>query len=329
LLAKRLLCQHPSIFLLSETLFAAIRRQVEVIQPDCLIVDSIQIVYKGEIASVPGSVTQVREVALECMHLAKQQGITTFLIGHVTKTGELAGPRVLEHLVDTVFEFEGDKEHGYRLLRSIKNRFGPTEGVALFQMGETGLQEVGNPSQLFLEERIQGAVGSAIVPTVEGTRAMLIEIQALVTPSYFATASRRSTGIDPKRLTLLLAVLEKQMGYKLHALDVFVSVAGGLKIVEPAIDLGMMMAIASSYLNQPIASDVIFIGEVGLGGEVRTIPRLESRLKEAANMGFAKAFLPIKTLTQLRGVTKNSFTLCGVKTVADAVERCFSSKSAT
>ena len=321
--ARRLGIDHASIFLLSETLFAAIRHHIEDIQPGLLIVDSIQIVYKGDIASVPGSVTQVREVALECMHLAKRRNMTTFLIGHVTKTGDLAGPRVLEHLVDTVFEFEGDKQHGYRLLRSMKNRFGPTEDVAMFQMGEKGLQEVANPSKLFLEERIQGAVGSAITPTVEGTRAMLMEVQALVTPSSFATASRRSTGIDPKRLTLLLAVLEKQMGYKLHTLDVFVSVAGGMTIKEPAIDLAIMLALASSYLNEPIPADAALLGEVGLGGEVRTVPRLESRLKEAKNMGFTTVVLPKRARGHVKSGLKSALKFCSVANVAEAIERCF------
>ncbi|MEM7175122.1 MAG: DNA repair protein RadA [Chlamydiota bacterium] len=319
--AKRLGIQSEGIFLLSETLFASIRRQVEVIKPDVLIIDSVQIVYKGEIPSVPGSVTQVREVALECMHLAKGSGITTFLIGHVTKSGELAGPRILEHLVDTVFEFEGDREHGYRLLRSVKNRFGPTEDVALFQMGEQGLSEVFSPSKIFLEERIQGAVGSVIIPTVEGTRAMLIEVQALATPSAFSTASRRSTGIDPKRLTLLLAVLEKQMGYKLHALDVFVSVVGGMKMTEPAVDLGIVLAIASSYCNEAAAPDTVIFGEVGLGGEVRAVPRLESRLKEAVNMGFKRCILPAKALSHIHKEVEKDIALCGVKCIEEAIEK--------
>ncbi len=319
--AKRLGIKSDKIFLLSETLFAAIRRQIETIKPDLLIVDSIQIVYKGEIASVPGSVTQVREVALECMHLAKGAGMTIFLIGHVTKSGDLAGPRLLEHLVDTVFEFEGDREHGYRLLRSIKNRFGPTEDVALFQMGGQGLAEVCSPSQVFLKERVRGAAGSVIIPTVKGTRAMLIEVQALVTPSAFPTASRRSTGVDPKRLTLLLAVLEKQMGYKLHALDVFVSLAGGMKIAEPALDLGIILALASSYCNEPVSPDTMSFGEVGLGGEVRAVPRLESRLKEAANMGFTTCVMPAKAVCSSGATFKQKMTLIGVTKVSEAIEK--------
>lgn len=320
--AKRLGIDSEHIFLLSETLFSAVQRQIERIQPHLLIIDSIQILYKGEIPSVPGSVTQVREVALECMHLAKGLNITTFLIGHVTKSGDLAGPRILEHLVDTVFEFEGDKEHGHRLLRAIKNRFGPTEDIALFQMGQKGLTEVANPSKMFLEERVSGATGSVIIPTIEGSRAMLIEVQALVTRSAFATASRRSTGIDPKRLALLLAVLEKQMGYKLHAFDVFVSLAGGIRISEPAIDLGIILAIASSYCGEPLSADTVVVGEVGLGGEIRAVPRGESRLKEVRNMGFSRCILPQKLASNLQPLT--DVTLVGVQKVEEAIDRSLS-----
>ena len=265
--AKRLGIKSDKIYLYSETSFSQIRAQIDKIHPDVLIVDSVQIVYKSELPSAPGSVTQVREIAMECMHLAKGSGITTFLIGHVTKSGDIAGPRVLEHIVDTVLEFEGDRQHGYRLMRSVKNRFGPTDDVALFQMNEKGLVEILNPSLTFLEERMTGTPGSVIIPTIEGTRSLLIEVQALVAPSSFATSTRRSTGLDPKRLTLLLAVLEKRMGYQLHTLDVFVSIAGGMKITEPAIDLGTILAIASCYCNKPIPSDTIVMGEVGLGGE--------------------------------------------------------------
>ncbi|HSX25907.1 MAG TPA: DNA repair protein RadA, partial [Chlamydiales bacterium] len=272
--AKRLSIDHQNLYLLNETNFTAIRAQIDQLKPDIAIVDSIQIVYKSELPSSPGSVVQVREVATEFMHLAKGQGITTFLIGHVTKSGELAGPRVLEHIVDTVLDFEGDRQHGFRLLRSTKNRFGATDEIAIFQMKEMGLVEVPNPSQAFLEERMKEIPGSAIVPGLEGARSFLLEIQALVTPTAFPTPSRKSTGLDQNRLSLLLAVLEKRVGYQLHHCDVFVALAGGLKIVEPAIDLGILLAIASSFSNRPIPSDVIVIGEVGLGGEVRGVSRI-------------------------------------------------------
>ncbi|NGX50847.1 MAG: DNA repair protein RadA [Chlamydiae bacterium] len=318
--AKRLGIQSDRIYLYSETLFSQIQTQIEKIHPDVLIIDSIQIVYKGELSSAPGSVTQVREIAMECMHLAKGAGITTFLIGHVTKSGDLAGPRVLEHIVDTVFDFEGDRQHGYRLMRSVKNRFGPTDDVALFQMGEKGLQEILNPSLTFLEERQIGLAGSVIIPTIEGTRAMLVEVQALVAPSSFATSSRRSTGIDPKRLTLLLAVLEKRMGYQLHKLDVFVSVAGGMTITEPAIDLGTIVAIASSYCNKPIPPDTVLMGEVGLGGEVRSIPRLENRLKEAYNLGFKRCILSAKNLKGINKKLTEKISLHGISRVEEAIQ---------
>jgi DNA repair protein RadA/Sms len=318
--AKRLGIKSDKIYLYSETSFSQIRAQIEKIHPDVLIVDSVQIVYKSELSSAPGSVTQVREIAMECMHLAKGSGITTFLIGHVTKSGDIAGPRVLEHIVDTVLEFEGDRQHGYRLMRSVKNRFGPTDDVALFQMNEKGLGEILNPSLTFLEERMTGAPGSVIIPTIEGTRSLLIEVQALVAPSSFATSTRRSTGLDPKRLTLLLAVLEKRMGYQLHALDVFVSIAGGMKITEPAIDLGTILAIASCYCNKPIPSDTIVMGEVGLGGEVRSIPRIESRIKEAINMGFKRCILSSKNLKGLNKKLSEKIILQGVTRVEEAIK---------
>ena len=318
--AKRLGIKSDKIYLYSETSFSQIRAQIEKIHPDVLIVDSVQIVYKSELPSAPGSVTQVREIAMECMHLAKGSGITTFLIGHVTKSGDIAGPRVLEHIVDTVLEFEGDRQHGYRLMRSVKNRFGPTDDVALFQMNEKGLVEILNPSLTFLEERMTGTPGSVIIPTIEGTRSLLIEVQALVAPSSFATSTRRSTGLDPKRLTLLLAVLEKRMGYQLHTLDVFVSIAGGMKITEPAIDLGTILAIASCYCNKPIPSDTIVMGEVGLGGEVRSIPRIESRIKEAINMGFKRCILSSKNLKGLNKKLSEKIVLQGVTRVEEAIK---------
>src|SRR3989344_5316861 len=237
--AQRLSIDHQNLYLLSETLFSAIRVQIDQLKPDVVIVDSVQIVYKSELPSSPGSVVQVREIATEFMHLAKGYGITTFLIGHVTKSGELAGPRVLEHLVDTVLDFEGDRQHGLRLLRSIKNRFGATDEIAIFQMKETGLLEVPNPSQGFLEERMKEIPGSAIVPGLEGALSFLLEIQALVTTTAFPSPSRKSTGLDQNRLALLLAVLEKRLGYTLHHCDVFVALAGGRGNVETPIELGI------------------------------------------------------------------------------------------
>lgn len=315
--ARRLGIDNPNLYLLSETNFSAIRAQIDQIQPDMAIVDSVQIIYKTEIASSPGSVVQVREIATEFMHLAKGHGITTFLIGHVTKSGELAGPRVLEHIVDTVLDFEGDRQHGFRLLRAIKNRFGATDEIAIFQMKEAGLLEVPNPSQAFLEERMKEIPGSAIVPGLEGARSFLLEIQALVTATAYPNPSRRSAGLDANRLGLLLAVLDKRVGYNLHHCDVFVALAGGLKIVEPAIDLGILLAIASSFLNRPIPADCIVIGEVGLGGEVRGVSRVETRLKEAVHMGFKKCILPKKNL---KGLAPQKIELVGVDLVDQAIQ---------
>lgn len=322
--AKRLGIEHPNIYLLSETNFGAIRVQIEQIKPDVAIVDSVQIMYKSELPSSPGSVVQVREIATEFMHLAKGQKITSFLIGHVTKSGEIAGPRILEHIVDTVLEFEGDRQHGYRLLRAIKNRFGPTDEIAIFQMKEAGLSEVANPSLVFLEERMKEIPGSAIVPGLEGARSFLLEIQALVTPTSFSTPSRKSTGLDQNRQALLLAVLEKRVGYQLHHCDVFVALAGGLKIVEPAIDLGILLAIASSFINRPLSSDLIILGEVGLGGEVRGVSRIETRLKEAIHMGFKKCILPKKNLKGITPQLTEKIECHGVELVDQAIQIAFS-----
>lgn len=318
--AKRLRTFSENLLLFSETNFSHIKAQIDQIKPDILIVDSIQILYKSELASAPGSVTQVREITMEFMHLSKGMGISTFLIGHVTKSGEIAGPKVLEHIVDTVLDFEGDRQHGYRLLRAVKNRFGPTDDIALFQMTIDGLKEVENPSDAFLQERIRETAGSAIIPTIEGTRAILIEVQALVAPSAFATSTRRSTGLDQNRLGLLLAVLEKRMGYALHNRDVFVSVAGGMKIVEPAIDLGILLAISSSFCNQPIDPDTIIVGEVGLGGEIRSVPRIESRIKEAIHMGFKHCILPKRNLKGISRDHFNKIELHGIELVEEAIE---------
>ncbi len=317
--AKRLGIGSENLYLLSETVFSNIKMHIDQLKPQVLIIDSIQIVYKRELSSTPGSVTQVREITMECMHLAKGLGITTVLIGHVTKSGEIAGPRILEHIVDTVFEFEGDRQHGYRLVRSIKNRFGPTDDVALFQMTSAGLKEVRNPSEAFLQERGVGNSGSVILPTVEGERSILVEVQSLVAPSSYATPSRRSTGLDQRRLSLLLAVLEKKVGYQLHALDVFVSIAGGMKITEPAIDLAVIVAIASSFCNKPVDPQVVVIGEVGLGGEVRSVARVESRIKEAINMGFKKCVLPSRNLKGISNQLSQKIELHGIELVEEAI----------
>lgn len=318
--AKRLGIQSDNLYLLNETCFSQIKGQIDQIQPHAIIVDSIQIVYKEELTSAPGSVSQVRETTTEFMHIAKGRGISTFLIGHVTKSGEIAGPRVLEHLVDTVLYFEGDKHLYYRMIRVVKNRFGPTDEIAVFQMKHNGLVEVPNPSEIFLEERRKEVIGSVIIPTIEGSRPILVEVQALVTETYFPSPSRRCAGLDQNRLALLLAVLEKRVGYQLHKCDVFVSVAGGLKIVEPAIDLGILLAAASSMRNRRIDPDTAVIGEVGLGGEIRSVPRLESRLKESIQMGFKRCIVPKRNLKGISEDLAKKIHIYGVEMVEEAID---------
>lgn len=316
--AKRLGVSSDHLLLFAETNFSAIKKCIEEEKPDVLIVDSIQIVYKPEVASAPGSVSQVREVTTELMHIAKGKKLSTFIIGHVTKGGEIAGPKILEHLVDTVLYFEGDRQLAQRIIRVVKNRFGPTDEIGLFQMDETGLKEIVNPSKILLEERQRGVVGSTIIPTVEGSRPMLVEVQALVTPTSFSTPTRKSTGLDTNRLALLLAVLEKKVGFKFFQSDVFVSLAGGIKIVEPAIDLGLLLAIASSMRNRALDPDTVVVGEVGLGGEVRTCPRMESRMKEASLLGFKRAIVPKKNG---KGIKAN-LEIVGVDNVEEALRAC-------
>lgn len=317
--AERLGIRSDSIYFLCETVFDQIKHQIDQVKPDVIIADSIQILYKSELPSAPGSVVQVREIATEFLHISKGMGISTFLIGHVTKSGEIAGPKVLEHLVDTVLDFEGDKQHGYRLLRAMKNRFGPTDEIAVFQMQVEGLREIPNPSSLFLEERRKDLPGSAIVPTVEGSRAFLVEVQALVAASSFATSTRKSAGLDQNRLGLLLAVLEKKMGYQIYNCDVFVSVAGGMKISEPAIDLGVLLAISSSFCNRPIDPQTLVVGEVGLGGELRSVPRIEQRIREGALMGFRTCILPRRNLKGLAKDLLDKMEMVPIDVVEEAI----------
>ena len=313
--AQRLGVKSENIFLLSETNLGLIQQQIDRHKPDLLIIDSVQIVYKEELPSAPGSVVQVREAAMECMHIAKGRGISTFLIGHVTKSGEIAGPRILEHIVDTVLYFEGEKRDHHRILRGIKNRFGSTDEVAVFQMTGQGLQEIHNPSELFLEERLRGASGSVIFPTLEGTRPILIEVQALVASSVCSSPSRRCSGFDQNRLVLLLAVLEKRVGYQLHNRDVFVSITGGLRIAEPALDLAVLVAVSSSLTNRRVDPETVVLGEVGLGGELRSVTRVETRLKEALVMGFRRAVVPQRDAMRIPNLE-----VIGVERVEQAIE---------
>lgn len=318
--ARRLGVESDHLFILSETQFGEIKMHIESIRPQVLIVDSVQILYKPELSSMPGSVSQVRELAMEFMHLSKKLGIATFLIGHVTKSGEIAGPRVLEHIVDVVLDFEGDRHHGYRLLRAVKNRFGPTEDIVLFQMSEKGLVEVENPSAFFLQERRKEHAGSVIIPTLEGSRAFLIEAQSLVGATAFSTSTRKCAGIDPNRLALLLAVIEKKAGYQLHHCDVFVSLAGGVKIYEPAIDLGIAIAVLSSFCTRSIDPGTVIFGEIGLGGEVRSVSKAEHRVKEAASHGFTRCILPKKNGKGLSEELRAKIEIIGVDTIEEAID---------
>lgn len=290
--AQRLDIDPDAFYLFPETNVEAIVAAAHDLQPDVMIVDSIQTVYRPDLTSAPGSVSQVRESTAAILDLTKTLPVSTFLVGHVTKAGSIAGPRVLEHMVDTVLYFEGDRHHAYRILRSIKNRFGAAHEIGVFEMRDKGLTEVGNPSALFLSERNYGQSGSVVVCAMEGTRPLLVEVQALVTPTSYGTPQRTATGFDSRRLQLLLAVLEKREGMRFSQYDVFLNVAGGVRLEEPSVDLGVALAVASSFRDVPSDSSTAVVGEVGLGGEVRGVARIEPRLAEAKQLGFERMLLP-------------------------------------
>ena len=300
--ADRLGLGDAQVLILPETNVEAVIAQLEAIRPAALVVDSIQTLHTASLASAPGSVGQVRESAAMLTTHCKATGTACILIGHVTREGTLAGPRVLEHLVDTVLYFEGDGAHALRVLRAVKNRFGSTNEVGVFEMGEAGLAEVRNPSAAFLAERPAGAAGSAVLATLEGSRPVLVEIQALVSRSGLAMPRRTAIGVDPGRVALLLAVLEKRRRMQLHDQDVFLNVAGGLRVDEPAADLAVVAAVASSVRGRPVPDDVVVWGEVGLTGEVRSVARAESRAREAVRQGFARCVLPGGNVRGLRPI---------------------------
>lgn len=290
--AGRIGLKGDNLFIYSNTEIKSVIAQARKIKPDLLIVDSIQTVFSSELTSLPGSVQQIRECSAMLQQLAKKEGITTLMIGHVTKDGDIAGPRILEHMVDTVLHFEGDQGQLYRLLRSVKNRFGPAQEVGVFEMRDSGLHEVSNPSDLFLSERNHTVSGNCVTCVMEGSRPILIEVQALVTPSSYSTPQRTASGFDQRRLSLLIAVLEKRAGMGFAGQDIYLNIAGGLKISDTAADLAVMTALASSLIDTPIEGGTLLIGEVGLGGEIRRVPFLSQRLKEAEKMGFKKSVLP-------------------------------------
>ncbi|HEL1033803.1 TPA: DNA repair protein RadA [Streptococcus equi subsp. zooepidemicus] len=308
-------------YLYAETNMQAIRAEIEAIQPDFLIIDSIQTIMSPEISGVQGSVSQVREVTAELLQLAKSNHIATFIVGHVTKEGTLAGPRMLEHMVDTVLYFEGERHHTFRILRAVKNRFGSTNEIGIFDMQSGGLVEVLNPSQVFLEERLDGATGSAVVVTMEGSRPILAEVQALVTPTVFGNARRTTTGLDFNRVSLIMAVLEKRCGLLLQNQDAYLKSAGGVKLDEPAIDLAVAVAIASSYKEKPTNPQEAFLGEIGLTGEIRRVTRIEQRINEAAKLGFTKLYAP---KSSLQGIDlPKGIEVVGVMTVGEVLKAVF------
>jgi DNA repair protein RadA/Sms len=316
--ADRLHIASDQLYVLAETDLEYIAEAIENVRPACVVIDSIQTIYRADITSAPGSVSQVRECTAELMKIAKTKGIAIFIVGHVTKEGAIAGPRILEHMVDTVLYFEGERHHTYRILRAVKNRFGSTNEIGIFEMRDSGLIEVENPSEVFLEERSRGAAGSTVVAAMEGTRPVLVEIQALVSPTSFGNPRRMATGIDHNRVSLLMAVLEKRVGLLLQNQDAYLKVAGGVKLDEPAIDLAIAVSIASSFRDQPTNPSDVIIGEVGLTGEVRRVSRIEQRVQEAVKLGFSRIIIPKNNLAGWN--PPKHITVIGVSHVAEALE---------
>jgi DNA repair protein RadA/Sms len=289
--ADRLGLNNPECYILNETSSREIFRHIEEVKPDLIVIDSIQTLHTNTLESSAGSISQIRETAAELHRFAKTTQIPVVLIGHITKDGNLAGPKVLEHMVDTVLQFEGDRHHGFRILRSVKNRFGSTSELGIFEMQSGGLREVSNPSEILLSQREEEVSGVAIAATVEGQRPMLIETQALVSPAAYGTPQRSSTGFDLRRMNMLLAVLEKRSGVRISAKDVFLNIAGGLRVDDPAIDLAVVAAVLSSAEDIPISNNICFAGEVGLSGEIRAVSRIENRISEAEKLGFEKMII--------------------------------------
>ncbi|MDD4179537.1 MAG: DNA repair protein RadA, partial [Candidatus Margulisbacteria bacterium] len=315
--AERLGTLSKNLILYPETNLFAIEKAINGTKPDFVIIDSIQTIFREDVTSAASSVSQVRECAAYLVKIAKSAGIPIFIVGHVTKEGTVAGPRVLEHIVDTVLYFEGEQHKQYRLLRATKNRFGSTNEVGIFEMKDKGLVEVANPSELFLSERPEKAPGSVITSAIEGTRPLLVEIQALVAPTKMAYPSRKVTGVDYSRFSIVIAVLERHLDLKLSIMDVYVNAAGGITVIEPATDLPIALAIASGYKNKPIDQKTVAIGEIGLAGEIRSVDRIEQRVKEAEKLGFKTALIPKTNLPELK---KGKIELVGVASVREAVQ---------
>jgi DNA repair protein RadA/Sms len=319
--SKRLSTVSPDMLVVSEVSLESVLAMLESTKPDVMVIDSIQTMYNSDLTSAPGTVSQVREATVRLMLAAKKTGTPIFLVGHVTKDGAIAGPKLLEHMVDTVLYFEGDRNHVFRILRTVKNRFGSTNEIGVFEMKEKGLDEVANPSAVFLSERPAHTPGSVVTASMEGTRPILVELQALASSTNFGTPRRTILGLDQNRVALLAAVMEKKLGMHLMGHDIFMNVAGGVKVDEPAVDMAIVSAVASSFLDKPIPDGTVVIGEVGLTGEVRAISHIETRVAEAKKMGFARCLVPetnLKRITEMDGIA-----LAGIKTVSEGIEILF------
>ena len=321
--ADRLQIDDEGIFIATENCVESIVAMASEMSPALLAVDSIQTMFTEDVNSAPGSVTQVRESTARLLAMAKSTDLPVLLVGHVTKDGAIAGPRVLEHMVDAVLYFEGDRGQVFRILRTVKNRFGSTNEIGVFEMKETGLAEVDNPSALFLAERPVNVPGSVVMPSVEGTRPILVEVQALVSPSSLGTARRTAIGADPQRLALLTAVLEKKLGVTLFDHDIFLNIAGGIRIDEPALDLGVVVALLSSLFEKVVEPTTVVCGEVGLAGEIRAVGQMEMRLREADRLGFKTFLMPESSLRQLENVSSGSMEVVPIRTVQALVEQLF------
>ena len=319
--SRRLGTAAASLLVVSEIDLDAIFKMVEEHAPNVLVIDSIQTMYSSDLTSAPGSVGQVRDSAMRLMLNAKKSGIPTLLVGHVTKDGSIAGPKLLEHMVDTVLYFEGDRNHVFRILRAVKNRFGSTNEIGVFEMQAAGLMQVANPSAVFLSERPTDAPGSVVTASMEGTRPILVELQALASSTHLGTPRRTVLGLDPHRVALLVAVMEKKLGLNLMSHDIFLNVAGGVKVDEPAVDLGVLAAITSSFLDKPVPADTLVLGEVGLAGEVRAIGNIEARLAEAGKMGFHRCIAPRGNLKRVELPPEMTFT--AVDNVDQAMRNLF------
>ena len=319
--SKRLSTVSPELLIVSEVDVDAILAMMESTKPQVVVIDSIQTMFNADLSSAPGSVSQVREATVRLMLTAKKTGIPTLLVGHVTKDGAIAGPKLLEHMVDTVLYFEGDRNHMFRILRAVKNRFGSTNEIGVFEMKDRGLEEVANPSAVFLSERPEKASGSVVTASMEGTRPILVELQALASSTSFGTPRRTILGLDQNRVALLAAVMEKKLGMHLMGYDIFMNVAGGVKVGEPAVDLAIVAAIASSFLDKPISENTVVLGEVGLTGEVRAIGQIDGRISEIHKMGFTRCLVPDSNVRRIPRT--DGIKISGVKSVEDAVEELF------